>query len=85
MAAPVGFAASSTTRISTDMEDLWRRQFFTLQQRTPVATSVDAAPPEPQDRIWQVTGLRFAQGAGNPAIIPRWSDECSAARWTGHL
>ena len=75
IAGSMGYEDPSTTRISTDLEELWRNQFFTLQQSTPVGSSAEKARSEPQDRILQVTGtLRFTQSTYEPAIIRFYED-----------
>jgi hypothetical protein len=69
-----GMSAGSTTRISTDLEQLWRNQFFVQQERTAESFASTNAI-EPQRQLRQMTdNVRFAGGAYDPTIIHFYED-----------
>jgi hypothetical protein len=68
-------ATASTTRISTDMEQMWRNQFFAEQGRTPAESFVGIENTEPEINLRQMTKtVKFAGGAYDPAIIKFYED-----------
>lgn len=70
-----GRTASSTTRISTDFEKMWRDQFLAQQERTPAESFADLEVVEPQGELRRVAStVRFAGGAYDPTIIKFYED-----------
>jgi len=63
-------SGGSTTRISTNLEQLWRNQFFALQERTAADGLASLETGAPQKQVRQMTDtVRFAGGVYDPAII----------------
>jgi hypothetical protein len=66
---------ASTTRISTDLEKLWRSHFFASQESTPADSPFDLEVAEPQKNIRQMTSnVRFAGGVYDSTIIKFYED-----------
>lgn len=67
--------AASTTRISTDLEMLWRNRFFAQQEVTPARGIVEMDEVESTKQIRQLTEtVRFAGEVYDPAIIRFYED-----------
>lgn len=68
-------ATASTTRISTDLEQMWRNQFFAEQGRTPAQSFPSLASHETEGSLREITKtVRFAGGVYDPAIIRFYED-----------
>jgi hypothetical protein len=67
--------SASTTRISTDLEKLWRGQFLAEQGQTPIGIVPTESKPENNINITDMTAtVRFAGGVYDPAIIRFYED-----------
>lgn len=64
--------SASTTRISTDLEELWRGQFFAEQGQTPVGIMADMKRESSFREI--ASTVRFSGGVYDPAIIRFYED-----------
>jgi hypothetical protein len=61
---------SSTTRISTDLEKLWRDEFFAKQGRTPADRAAELDLAQPQLELRAMTNVvRFAGGVYDRTIV----------------
>lgn len=68
-------ATASTTRISTDMEQMWRNQFFAEQERTPAASFAGIEAAEPGTNLRRMAqSVRLEGGFDYPAIIRFYED-----------
>lgn len=64
--------SASTTRISTDLEELWRGQFFAEQGQTPADAMGDM---KRESRFRDIAStVRFAGGMYDPTIIRFYED-----------
>jgi hypothetical protein len=68
-------STGSTTRISTDLEQMWRNQFYAGQGRTPAESfaGIETVGPEIDFRQMAKT-VRFAGATYDPAIIKFYED-----------
>ncbi len=64
--------SASTTRISTNLEDLWRGQFFAEQGQTPAGIISDMKRENNFKYI--ASTVKFAGGLYDPAIISFYED-----------
>jgi hypothetical protein len=64
--------SASTTRISTNLEDLWRGQFFAEQGQTPAGIMSDMQRESGFREI--ASTVRFSGGLYDPAIIRFYED-----------
>ena len=64
--------SASTTRISTNLEDLWRGQFFAEQGQTPAGIMSDMKREHDFKDI--TSTVKFAGGLYDPAIISFYED-----------
>ena len=64
--------SASTTRISTNLEDLWRGQFFAEQGQTPAGIISDMKRENNFKYI--ASTVKFAGGLYDPAIITFYED-----------
>ena len=68
-------STASTTRISSDLEQMWRNQFFAEQGRTPAKSFAGVGEEEPQNNLRQMTrAVRFAGGVYDGAIVKFYED-----------
>jgi len=68
-------AVASTTSISTNLEDLWRNQFFAGQGQTPAEILPELRAPERATNFRRMTATVKFPGAGyDPAIIRFYED-----------
>jgi hypothetical protein len=66
---------SGSTNISTDLEELWRKQFFAAQGQTPAGTLPDLRVPETENSLRRMTStVQFSGGLYDPAIIRFYED-----------
>lgn len=64
--------SASTTRISTDLEELWRGRFFTEQGQTPAGIMADMKRENNFRHI--ASTVKFSGGVYDPAIIRFYED-----------
>ena len=68
-------ASASTTRISSNLEELWRRQFFAGQGQTPADVLLDSRAPERENSLRRMAAtIKFSGGAYDSAIIRFYED-----------
>jgi hypothetical protein len=68
-------STASTTRISSDLEKMWRNQFFAEQGRTPAKSFAGVEEEEPRSDLRQMTrAVRFAGGVYDGAIVKFYED-----------
>jgi len=68
-------SSESTTRISTDLEELWRKQFLTERTQTPADVLPDQKASERDRNFRRMTEtVRFSGGVYDPSVIRFYED-----------